>query len=172
MHTNDIDPNETTALAATGEAEGSAAPAERGEPAGFRSRLGPGLRFARHLLEMLVAMMVGMGVFGLAIGVLGEPPGYANLLVEYGLMGAFMAAPMVAWMRHRGHPWRDGGEMTGAMVLPMLALALPVELGVAVPGLSEVSLMVLSHAAMIGGMVALMLYRFERYAHADHERRA
>jgi flagellar biosynthetic protein FliP len=173
MHTNDIDPNEATALTTAGEAAESAvpAPAETGELAGFRFRLGPGLRFARHLLEMVVAMMVGMGAFGLALWALGEPPGYANLLVEYGLMGAFMAAPMVAWMRHRGHPWRDGAEMAAAMVAPMLALAFPVELGVAVPGLSEESLMVLSHVAMIGGMVALMLYRFDRYAHGAHDRR-
>ena len=108
----------------------------------------------------------------LGLAVVGEPPGYANLLARYGLMGAFMAAPMVAWMRHRGHSWRDGGEMTAAMLLPMLALALPVELGVAVPGLSEGSLMVLSHVAMIGGMVALMAYRFDRCAHGLHGRRA
>lgn len=126
----------------------------------------------RHLLEMVLAMMAGMAFLGAALAVLGEPPGYANLLVEYGLMGAFMAAPMVAWMRYRGHPWRDGGEMTAAMVVPMLALALPVELGAAVPGLTEGSLMELSHVAMIGGMVALMLYRFERYAHGAHGRRA
>ena len=169
MHTNDSDPNETTALAATGEAAGSAASAERGEPAGFRSRLGSGLRFARHLLEMVVAMMVGMGVFGLAIGILGEPPGYANLLVEYGLMGVAMSVTMVAWMRHRGHSWRDGGEMTAAMLVPTFALAAPVELGVAVPGLSEGSLMMLSHVAMICGMIALMLYRFDRYAHGTRK---
>jgi hypothetical protein len=87
--------------------------------------------------------------------------------VQYGVMGAFMAAPMVAWMRHRGHSWRDGGEMTAAMVVPMLAPALLVEFGVSVPGLTEGSLMLLSHGAMIGGMVALMAYRFECYAH-DH----
>ena len=112
-------------------------------------------------------MMAGMAVLGVAIWALGEPPGYANLLVRYGLMGAFMAAPMVAWMRFRGHPWRDGGEMTAAMLVPMLAPVLPVELGVAgyVPGLSEGSLMVISHVAMIVGMVALMVYRFDRYAH-------
>jgi hypothetical protein len=126
-----------------------------------------GWRFARHLLEMVVAMMAGMAVLGAALAALGEPSGYANLLVQYGVMGAFMAAPMVAWMRHRGHSWRDGGEMTAAMVVPMLALALLVEFGVSVPGLTEGSLMLLSHVAMIGGMVALMAYRFERYAH-DH----
>jgi hypothetical protein len=138
-----------------------------------RLHLGAGWRFARHLLEMVVAMMAGMAVLGVAIGVLGEPPGYdAHPLVEYGLMGASMAAPMVAWMRHRGHSWSDGLEMTVGMLAPMFALVLPAELGVAVPGLSEGSLMMLSHVAMIGGMVLLMIYRFERYAHGAHGRRA
>ena len=64
-------------------------------------------------------------------------------------------------MRGRGHAWSDAGEMTAAMLSPMFALVVPVELGVAgyVPGLSEDSLMMLSHVAMIGGMVALMVYR-------------
>jgi hypothetical protein len=105
-----------------------------------------------------------MAVLGVALAVLGEPPGYANLLLRYGLMGAFMVAPMVGWMRYRGHSWSDGGEMTAAMLVPMFALVVPVELGVSVPGLSEESLMMLSHVAMIAGMVAWMIYRFERYA--------
>jgi len=120
---------------------------------------------------MVVAMMIGMGLFGLALALMGEPPGYANLLARYGLMGAFMAAPMVAWMRHRGHSWRDGGEMTGAMLVPMLAPVALVQLGVAVPGLSEGSLMMLSHVVMVGGMIALMVYRFDRYAHGTRETR-
>jgi hypothetical protein len=82
-------------------------------------------------------------------------------------MGASMAAPMVAWMRHRGHAWSDGGEMTVAMLVPMFALVLPVELGMV--GLTGHALMMLSHVAMIGGMVALMIYRWDRYA---HDRRA
>ncbi len=134
--------------------------------------LGAGWRFTRHLLEMVLAMFAGMAALGVAIGVLGEPPGYANPLVEYGLMGASMAAPMVAWMLHRGHSWKDGLEMTVAMLAPTFALVLPVELGVAVPGLSEGSLMMLSHVAMIGGMVALMLYRWDRYAHGARGHRA
>ncbi|MDQ3658905.1 MAG: hypothetical protein M3338_04450, partial [Actinomycetota bacterium] len=117
------------------------------------------------------AMTAGMAVLGVAIVVLGEPPGYANPLVEYGLMGAFMSAPMVAWMLYRGHSWSDGLEMTVAMLVPMLALVLPVQLGVAVPGLSEGSLMMLSHVAMIAGMVALMVYRWDRYAHGSHGHR-
>ena len=135
-----------------------------------RGRLASGWRFARHLLEMVLAMMVGMGVFGLVLAVMGEPPGYANLFVRYGLMGAFMAAPMVAWMLYRGHSWSDGGEMTAAMLVPTFALVLPMQLGVAVPGLTEGSLMVVSHVAMIGGMVALMVYRWDRYAHGSQGR--
>ena len=137
--------------------------------AGRARRLVSGWRFARHLLEMVVAMMAGMAVLGVALATLGEPPGYANLFVQYGLMGVSMSVPMVAWMRHRGHSWRDGGLMTAAMLVPMLAPVALVEMGVAVPGLSEGSLMVVSHVAMIGGMVALMAYRFERYAHGAHQ---
>lgn len=134
-------------------------------------RLGAGWRFTRHLLEMVAAMMAGMAVLGVVIWALGEPPGYANPLVEYGLMGVSMSAPMVAWMRYRGHSWSDGLEMTLAMLAPMFALVLPVELGVAVPGLSEGSLMMLSHVGMIGGMVVLMLYRWDRYVHGAHDHR-
>ena len=136
----------------------------------IRSRLVSGWRFTRHLLEMVVAMLAGMLVLGMALWALGEPPGYSYLLVEYGMMGAFMAAPMVAWMRYRGHAWSDGGEMTAAMLVPMFALVLPAELGVV--GLTGHSLMMVSHVAMIGGMAALMVYRFDRYAHGAHDRRA
>ena len=129
-----------------------------------RLSLGAWWRFTRHLLEMMVAMTAGMAVLGGVIALLGEPPGYSSLLVEYGLMGAAMAVPMVAWMRYRGHPWSDGGEMTAAMLVPTFALVLPAELGV---GPSADSLMMLSHVAMYGGMVALMIYRWDRYAH-DH----
>ncbi|HEX2182431.1 MAG TPA: hypothetical protein VHH10_09100 [Rubrobacteraceae bacterium] len=155
-------PATPTAMGDAAQLPGTASPQKGGR---VRGRLVSGWRFTRHLLEMVVAMLLGMGVFGLALAVMGEPPGYANLLLRYGVMGAFMAAPMVGWMRFRGHPWRDGGEMTAAMLVPMLAPVALVEMGVAVPGLSGGSLLMLSHVAMIGGMVALMLYRFDRYTH-------
>jgi hypothetical protein len=41
-----------------------------------------------------------------------------------------------------------------------------------VPGLTQGSLPLLSHVAMIGGMAALMLYRFDRYVHDSHGRHA
>jgi hypothetical protein len=165
MDPNDIESIETETPAGMSDAAGRAGTASPEKGGRVRSRLVSGWRFTRHFLEMVLAMMIGMGAFGLALAVIGEPPGYANLLVRYGVMGAFMAAPMVAWMRYRGHSWSDGGEMTAAMLVPLLAPVALIEMGVAVPGLSEGSLMVISHVAMIAGMVALMVYRFERYAH-------
>ena len=170
MNPNTTEPIETASLAGMGEAArlaGTESPETGGR---IRGRLVSGWHFTRHLLEMVVAMIAGMAVLGVAIGVLGEPPGYANPLVKYGLMGASMSAPMVAWMRHRGHSWSEGGEMTAAMLSPMFALVLPVELGVV--GVTGHVLMMLSHVAMIGGMVAMMVYRWDRYAHGAHDRRA
>jgi hypothetical protein len=174
-NTNGTQPNEPatpTAMSKAVKETGTVSP-RKGAQARRWLRLDAGWRFTRHLLEMVVAMMAGMAVLGVAIAALGEPPGYANLFARYGLMGASMAAPMVAWMRYRGHSWQDGGEMTAAMLVPMLAPVVPVELGVAryVPGLSEGSLMMLSHVAMIAGMVALMVYRWDRYAHGAHGHR-
>ena len=170
MDPEDTEPTETATPAGMTDAAGLAGTASPEKVGQGRHRLVSGWHFTRHLLEMVVAMLAGMAVLGVAIWTLGEPPGYSNLLVKYGLMGAFMAAPMVAWMRHRGHSWSDGGEMTAAMLTPMFALVLPAELGVV--GLTGHALMMLSHVAMIGGMVALMIYRWDRYAHGAYDRRA
>ena len=170
MDPNYIEPIETATPAEMSDVAGPAGTASPETGGRVRGRLGSSWQFTRHLLEMVVAMVAGMVVLGVAIWLLGEPPGYSNLLVEYGLMGAFMSAPMVAWMRRRGHAWSDGGEMTAAMLFPMLALVVPVELGVV--GLTGHSLMMLSHVAMIVGMAALMVYRWDRYAHGAHDRRA
>jgi hypothetical protein len=167
IDTNGTEPVEPAALAVTGEVlepTETVSPETGGQVLRY---VVAGWHFTRHLLEMVVAMMAGMMVLGVAVGILGEPSGEVNLLVEYGVMGAFMSVPMVAWMRYRGHAWSEGGEMTAAMLSPMFALVLPVELGVV--GLTGHALMVLSHVAMIGGMILLMLYRLDRYAHVhDH----
>jgi hypothetical protein len=169
MDPDDIESIETETPAGMSDVAGRAGTASPEKGGRVRSRLVSGWRFTRHLLEMVVAMFAGMAVLGVAIWALGEPPGYSNLLIKYGLMGAFMAAPMVEWMRYRGHSWSDGGEMTVAMLAPMFAMVLPVELGVV--GLTGHSLMMLSHVVMIGGMVALMIYRWDRYAHGSHGHR-
>jgi hypothetical protein len=171
MNINSIESNELatpTVMSEAVEQAGTVPPKTAGQ---IRLYLSAGWHFTRHLLEMVIAMIAGMAVLGVAVAVLGEAPGFANLLVEYGVMGVFMSAPMVAWMRYRGHSWWDGLEMTVAMLVPMFALVLPVELGTAaryVPWLSDHSLMLLSHVAMIAGMAILMIYRWDRYAHGAH----
>lgn len=170
MNPNNTEPAEMASLAVTSEAAEPTATVSTEAVGWIRSRLVAGWHFTRHLLEMVAAMIAGMAALGVAIWGLGEPPGYPNPLVEYGLMGASMSAPMVAWMRYRGHSWLDGLEMTAAMLVPMFALVLPVELGVV--GLTGHALMMLSHVAMIGGMVALMIYRRDRYAYGAHDHRA
>lgn len=139
----------------------------------WSSRSGPRWRFARHLLEMIAAMMVGMMILGAVIGALGKPPGYSNPLVEYGFMGTSMSGAMVAWMRFRGHAWLDGLEMTAAMLVPMFAVVTPFGLGAAeeTSGQSGHALMMLAHVAMVGGMVALMIYRRDRYTHGAGSKR-
>ena len=170
MNPKDTEATEMATLAGTNNAPEPAATVSPEAVGWIRSRLVSGWHFTRHLLEMVAAMIAGMAALGVAILGLGEPPGYSNPLVEYGLMGASMSAPMVAWMRYRGHSWLDGLEMTAAMLVPMFALVLPVELSMV--RLTGHALMMLSHVAMIGGMVALMIYRRDRYAYGAHDHRA
>jgi hypothetical protein len=136
----------------------------------FRSALATGWRFTRHLLEMLAAMFAGMIVLGLATSALGSPPGDDTLLGGYAYMGLAMTLPMVAWMRRMGHPWKDCWEMSAAMLGPMLAVVLPETISPdrSTLGLDSMSVMMVAHGAMIGGMILLMLYRWDVYAHGKN----
>jgi hypothetical protein len=125
-------------------------------------------RFARHYAQMVIAMLLGMVLLGLAAGALGEPPGYDTLAGMELYMAAAMSLPMIAWMRLMGHSWRDCWEMTAWMVIPMFACAAPVALGLSIPGLDEHSSMTLSHLAMLAGMAAHMLHRWDVYALDPH----
>jgi len=88
--------------------------------------------FPRHLLEMTAVMVPGMflggAVFTLGAGLLaGTGLTWEEARLRYPALclltiAVVMSVPMVAWMRHRGHGWRLGGEMAAAMVLPALAL--------------------------------------------------
>jgi hypothetical protein len=171
MDPNYPEPAETTSPAGVSETAQSVATVLP-EMAGRVCRLS-GWRFVRHVLEMILAMAVGMVALGAAIGALGEPPGYSNPLVEYGFMGASMSVSMVAWMRFRGHAWSGGLEMTAAMLVPMFAVVIPFGLGAIgeTPGRSDHALMMLAHVAMVGGMVALMIYRRDLYAHGAFSKR-
>jgi hypothetical protein len=128
-----------------------------------RSSLG---RFLRHLLEMTLAMMLGMFVYGALVGTISGFAGssFETIRVDqpelFALGMAFsMSVPMVAWMRHRGHTWQSGVEMTAAMFVPALVLIVSYWLN----GISAGSVCPLACAAMIPAMVIAMLYRLGEY---------
>jgi hypothetical protein len=131
--------------------------------------------FARHLLEMVVAMMLGMCILGAAfreLHVVVFGTGFAAAWRDHVALAAFamgfnMTVPMVLWMHHRHHSWERGGEMAGAMILPVLPLLLLDWLG-AIPGGVVLGLQMI---LMIPAMLALMLYRKDEYP-VPHSRRA
>jgi hypothetical protein len=97
--------------------------------AGAAQRIGPAHHahgFGRHLLEMGLAMMVGMmvsaAIFLTAVGMTAEE-GMREHAVLFVVLQAFgMTVAMVAWMRHRRHNWRSSSEMALAMVAPAVPL--------------------------------------------------
>jgi hypothetical protein len=122
-------------------------------------------RFLLHFLEMGIAMGVGMAVFGPVKGALVDQ-GYTALLdktsLEYQFgMNLFMVVPMVLWMRARGHLWRHGVEMGGAMIIPTACIILLCRAGVTevLPWFTTS----LAGIAMFGGMLGYMLYRRDMY---------
>jgi hypothetical protein len=129
-------------------------------------------RFLRHLLEMTVAMVLGMVVLGMAfrqlhIAVFGT--GFDDAWHQHTELAVFamafnMTLPMVAWMHHRGHRWERGGEMAAAMFLPACALLALFWLGV----LSAHVVLPLQMVLMLPSMILVMLYRVDEYAGHAH----
>ena len=123
--------------------------------------------FLRHLLEMTVAMMLGMFAYGLLLGGLLSAAGSTVEDARLGQpelfalgMATSMSVPMVLWMRHRGHDLRNRVEMTAAMVAPVLVLIVCYRLHAVEAG----SICPLACTAMIPAMVGAMLFRLDDYA--------
>ena len=127
--------------------------------------------FIRHYVEMVVVMFAGMIVLGLpgeaALHAIGSGTSAlktdAPALVFLG-MAFTMTAPMVAWMRFRGHRWQPTLEMAASMVIPTLAAIALLATGTAGFG----ALMGLEHVAMLLGMLLVMLLRADEYAGHHH----
>jgi len=124
----------------------------------------PNLRFARHYAEMVVVMLAGMFVLGaLAAPVvsfselLEDAPGAALAQMAFN-----MTAPMVVWMRFRGHGWPATLEMAGSMIVPTLLAGALLAAGVVTNGHA---LMGIQHMIMFPAMLAVMLWRREEYSH-------
>jgi hypothetical protein len=119
--------------------------------------------FIRHYVEMVVVMFVGMAVLYAPLDLAFELEATAAMI---GAMGVTMTAPMVPWMRWRGHAWAPTLEMAAAMVVPTVA-----SLGVLAADIvtSSGALMGIEHTAMFAGMFLVMLARNEEYAHHGHQ---
>jgi len=129
-------------------------------------------RFARHYVEMVIAMFLGMAVLGVpagwALNAMGTSWSAVNddspALMLLG-MAVTMTVPMVGWMAYRGHGWRANAEMSASMFLPtfgviaLLGAELVTDIG---------ALLVIEHVAMLASMLGAMLVRREEYSGHAH----
>jgi hypothetical protein len=148
--------------------EGTSLPeAEIGTTIAMRpTRLRQTLRFLLHFGEMVLAMMVGMGVFAVVNSAILIPMGFVYLSARvypeaYALaMAGAMTVTMVAWMCIRRHPWRLSAEMAGAMIVPTVLLIVICSIA----HLPSTVLLTGTHILMLPAMLAVMLYRWRDYA--------
>ena len=126
--------------------------------------------FARHYVEMLVAMFLGMVVLGapalVALGAAGVSSAELHNDVPAVMllgMGVTMTVPMVGWMRYRGHDWQPSTEMAASMMVPtfgvmaLLWAGLVTDIG---------TLMTIEHVVMLPSILAVMLLRRDEYSHS------
>lgn len=132
-------------------------------------------RFARHYLEMVVAMFVGMPIFGILFHSPLDPLGLRETMFQRpflseSLMLVTMSIPMAAYMTYRGHRGLRTAEMVAGMVIPSLVV-IGLTAAAAVPFLTIASLSLWSHLAMLVGMLVAMLLRRDEYSmdHSQHQ---
>ena len=132
--------------------------------------------FARHYLEMVAAMLLGMLVLGVpaegALQLMGTSASAlqddAPALMLLG-MAFVMTVPMVGWMAYRGHGRRPNAEMAASMFIPTFGV-----IGVMAAGLVDdfMTLMMVEHVVMLPSMLIAMLLRREEYSGHAHTREA
>jgi hypothetical protein len=85
---------------------------------------GSRLHFARHLVEMMVAMWIGMPLgrvlFAAVYGSASDGAVRQHDIAWTLIMAFAMTVPMVAVMLYRRHSRRSAGEMAAAMIAPAL----------------------------------------------------
>jgi hypothetical protein len=131
------------------------------------------LTFTRHYAEMLLAMFLGMFALGMPLAALLGAAGVdvsawrtdsPELLLL--AMAAVMSAPMVAWMRYRGHGWAPAWEMTASMFVPSLAAIALLWAGAVE---DSGALLAIQHVGMFPSMLAAMLLRRDEYTGHVHQ---
>ena len=122
-------------------------------------------RFLLHFGEMLLAMSAGMIVLGglAQLGFLAAGSGVSDAsgAVQASIMGLNMTVPMVWWMKHRGHDRARSAEMAASMIVPTIAAVVLAITGAA----GTDGALALQHTVMIPAMLAVMLWRYDHYAH-------
>jgi hypothetical protein len=128
--------------------------------------------FARHYVEMVVVMLVGMGLLALpaqwATDAIWPEVNSDDPTLMLGRMAATMTLPMIPWMRWRGHGRQPSLEMAAAMIVPAIGVIALLQGGV----IEAVwLLMTIEHVAMFIAMFIVMIARPHEYSHARHETR-
>ena len=126
-------------------------------------------RFLWHFLQMVVAMELGMIIYHKLIYPLIAPIGYDALtdtypLVGYWMMLISMAVGMIVLMRFHKSAWRYCMEMTGAMLIPLVALTALVLFELC----PDHILYRFGDSLMFVAMAAFMLIRPAKHAHHAH----
>ena len=124
--------------------------------------------FLRHLAEMIIAMMLGMCILGMAFRGIHTAlfgGGFDAAWRQHTELAVFamtfnMTLPMVLWMHHRGHTWERCGEMAGAMFLLALVVLVPFWAG----AISSGVVLPLEMALMLPAMIGVMAVRYDEYA--------
>jgi len=126
--------------------------------------------FARHYVEMVVVMLVGMGLLALparwATGVAWPDVSADDPTLMLARMAATMTLPMIPWMRWRGHGWQPCLEMATAMIVPAIGVVALLEVGVVE---AVWLLMTLEHVVMFIAMFIVMFARPHEYSHTRCE---
>jgi hypothetical protein len=126
--------------------------------------------FTRHYLEMVAAMIAGMVLLGPPVMMGSRLLGYSFMFdptIRTLIMATNMNIGMIVWMQYRGHTWERTLEMVAGMTIPFLAFLVPMWLGL----ITETTLNVAGHAAMLVGMWASMAFRRAEYS-MDHSQHA
>ncbi|MEU8249126.1 hypothetical protein [Nonomuraea sp. NPDC048916] len=122
---------------------------------------GARMRFLRHYVEMVLAMVAGMLLLGpIWDAVTADSALFARTDVGVLVMATNMTLGMSIWMRYRGHGWAPIAEMGAAMYAPFAVLLVPHWLG----ALSEHGLMLAGHVLMLPAMLLVMLFRRAEYS--------
>lgn len=128
----------------------------------------PTWNFVQHLVEMTIAMFVGMFVLGMPAEMLFDSLGWTTLteatVPSTLLMAAYMSIGMAAWMRFRGCGWPAIAEMSLAMFVPFVIMYPFFWAGLVGGG----AVMMVGHVLMVPAMVVAMLFRLGEYTGSHH----